>query len=90
MYKVTDCVIAATKVEEFIPRVFYDGLALGWKPFSVNQLMLLRVFCSKTECIRSKTSQTVVIFKVWLYHLHTLHCASRNENERKREDWIIG
>ena len=24
-----------------------------------------------------------------LYHLHTLHCADRKENGRKREEWIM-
>lgn len=39
---------------------------------------------------KSKTFSTLVIYKMWLYHLHTLHCAGRKENGRKREDWITG
>lgn len=94
--KVTDCVVPATKVEEFIASVFHNGLALGWEPFSVNRLMLLSVFLAarqnsiKVETLRSlQLSQTVVMFQVWLYHLHILHCAGRQENGGKKEDWVI-
>lgn len=43
MDKVTYSFETASRLEEFIARVFHNGLALGWKPFSINWLMLLIV-----------------------------------------------
>ena len=43
MDKVTNCVVPATELEEFIAGIFCTVLALGQKSFSVNELTFLTV-----------------------------------------------
>lgn len=70
MDKVTDYFVPASRLVEFIARVFHNGLALSWKPFSISWLMLLVVSSGARRGIRPETlrslkpSQTVVKFKV--------------------------